>query len=78
MRIRVLVLMRSPTCAKCSTPARPVAAREVDHIVPLSKGGTDHPDNLQGLCRDCHADKTAIEQGKTRRPVIGLDGWPQG
>lgn len=27
---------------------------EVDHIVPQSKGGTDHPDNLQMLCTPCN------------------------
>jgi 5-methylcytosine-specific restriction endonuclease McrA len=24
------------------------------HIMPLSEGGTNHPDNLKTLCRDCH------------------------
>jgi len=36
-------------------------ATEVDHIVPLSQGGPDEWDNLQGLCHDCHAAKTARE-----------------
>lgn len=27
---------------------------EVDHIVPVADGGTDHPDNLRLLCRPCH------------------------
>ena len=29
----------------------------VDHIVPQSKGGTDHPKNLQLLCHTCNATK---------------------
>ena len=29
----------------------------VDHIVPTSKGGTDHPDNLQLLCAACNSTK---------------------
>lgn len=31
----------------------------VDHIVPQSKGGTDHPDNLQLLCGACNSLKGA-------------------
>ena len=27
---------------------------EVDHIVPLAAGGSNHPDNLRTLCRACH------------------------
>ena len=27
---------------------------EVDHVVPRSKGGTDHRDNLQMLCSHCN------------------------
>jgi 5-methylcytosine-specific restriction endonuclease McrA len=31
---------------------------EVDHIVPLSKGGADTPSSMQWLPRDQHIDKT--------------------
>ena len=35
---------------------------EIDHIVPLEQGGSNSMHNLQTLCRDCHAAKTASEQ----------------
>jgi predicted HNH restriction endonuclease len=31
---------------------------EIDHIVPLCKGGTNDINNLQALCRNCHGKKT--------------------
>lgn len=31
----------------------------VDHINPVSKGGLDHVDNLQGLCITCNKSKGA-------------------
>ncbi len=34
----------------------------VDHIVPQSKGGTDHLDNLQLLCNACNSTKGTIDQ----------------
>jgi hypothetical protein len=34
---------------------------EVDHVMRLEHGGTNHIDNLVALCRDCHGKKTAIE-----------------
>lgn len=30
---------------------------EIDHIVPISKGGKSTPDNLQVLCHDCNTEK---------------------
>lgn len=30
------------------------ATFEVDHIIPLYKGGTNHIDNLRALCVECH------------------------
>lgn len=40
-------------CAGCGSAKK----LEVDHIVPLSKGGTNWPSNLQMLCRSCNAKK---------------------
>lgn len=34
---------------------------EVDHKVRLEYGGSNHIDNLVALCRDCHGEKTAME-----------------
>ena len=41
------------TCAECGT----VENLTVDHILPLSKGGTDDLDNLRLLCRSCNSKK---------------------
>ena len=35
---------------------------ELDHIIPLFKGGTNLESNLQALCKRCHAMKSALEQ----------------
>ncbi len=34
----------------------------VDHIVPKSKGGTDHLENLQLLCNHCNSVKGTLDQ----------------
>ncbi len=32
----------------------------IDHVFPVSRGGDNHPDNLQTLCRDCNSRKGAL------------------
>ena len=36
---------------------RQAASAEVDHIIPHSQGGSDHPDNLTILCGHCNTRK---------------------
>ena len=43
-------------CKKCNNLLS--AAYEVDHKVPLYKGGSNHISNLEALCRNCHGVKT--------------------
>ncbi|MBO4856796.1 MAG: HNH endonuclease [Bacilli bacterium] len=30
---------------------------EIDHIIPIARGGKTTPDNLQVLCHDCNKKK---------------------
>lgn len=64
-RRRAAWLREHPLCAHCLQAGRVRAAAEVDHVVPLQHGGQDDDSNLQSLCADCHAIKTAGEAGRT-------------
>jgi hypothetical protein len=48
------------TCRYCSVSlaAEPHLLLEVDHVVPVSKGGLSTPDNLQTLCWRCNRTKS--------------------
>ena len=35
---------------------RPSVCLQVLHILPVAEGGNDHPENLQLLCAECHAE----------------------
>lgn len=49
---------------ECTACGRVHQSNEVDHRVPLEQGGSNELHNLQVLCHDCHAEKTANEQRK--------------
>jgi 5-methylcytosine-specific restriction protein A len=74
--LRRRLLAEEPLCRACAARGRVAAAVELDHIVPLSKGGTNAAGNLQPLCGDCHAAKTAADLGHQAKPQVGVDGWP--
>lgn len=57
-KLRRIVLAESPICNHCGAPAV-----DVDHIIPLSRGGTHDRENLQPLCHACHSRKTVLEDG---------------
>ena len=40
---------------------------EIDHIIPLSQGGSDHPSNMQLLTISQHKEKTARERTSVAR-----------
>lgn len=46
-------------CKHCNDTLK--AWFEVDHIVRLQNGGSNHIDNLVALCRECHGKKTMTE-----------------
>lgn len=50
---------------------------EIDHIVPVCRGGGDEDSNLQSLCKSpCHELKTAKDMGWKPKPPVDVDGWP--
>ena len=57
--IRQLIDDYGELCASCGIEGVPL---ELDHIVPLFKGGKDEIANVQLLCHPCHAEKTAAER----------------
>jgi 5-methylcytosine-specific restriction protein A len=61
-RLRANFLRLHPLCGVCATKGQTVAAKVVDHIVPIKDGGDRFDNsNLQPLCVSCHNRKTAIE-----------------
>ena len=55
VRKRYLVIKRDLyTCSLCN---RTGVALEVDHIIPVCRGGSDRLENLQTLCQDCNRGK---------------------
>ena len=60
--VRKRILEREPLCRQCGTRGVLRAATEIDHVIPLSKGGADVDANRQPLCTQCNADKNHVER----------------
>ena len=50
-------------CVKCHSSRN----LEIDHIIPISKGGKSTYDNLQTLCKRCNKNKSNIIEGYTSK-----------
>lgn len=57
-RIRHEVFKRDGyRCRECGASKDEGATLEIDHIIPIAKGGTNDIDNLQTLCKKCNRGK---------------------
>lgn len=75
-RIRAAHFKANPLCVMCFKAGRVAVATDLDHIIALTNGGTNDPENFQGLCEPCHVTKTNEDLGYTPKVTTGLDGWP--
>ena len=62
----MLVKRDGMVCALCGEPIATLSEVTIDHIVPLSRGGTDRLDNLRLAHEACNK-----RRGNARR--VGLD-----
>jgi len=67
VKLRAAILKRDHhLCQPCLRNGRPTQATAVDHIKPKAKGGTDEPENLEGVCHSCHKIKSKRESAEGR------------
>jgi len=73
-KIRLIILKRDNyLCQTCSRSGRLSAGNTVDHIISKANGGTDEHNNLETICKPCHALKTRQEQSNTSSKVNQLE-----
>jgi len=68
--IRAEKLRLNPYCECAECKGRKVPANTVDHIIPISLGGSStHMSNLQSMTLSCHNKKSAKEKNeKYKKP----------
>lgn len=54
-------------CVECGARVDDGATLHIDHIIPVSKGGSNELDNLQTLCSDCNLNKSDLYQKPRNR-----------
>lgn len=63
---REALFRANPLCVHCERRGLVKLATQRDHIKSLGEGGEDVPENTQGLCDDCHREKSLGEALRAR------------
>lgn len=56
-----ILMLQGQRCPECCADISDRSSRHIDHIMPLSKGGSNGPENIQILCKPCNLQKQAID-----------------
>jgi hypothetical protein len=75
--MRKVLIHEDVSCAKCE---RTGSSMHIDHIIPVSKGGTNTVDNVQVLCYQCNLKKGSKRQltKDTESQPFLICGWKNG
>ncbi|MGH6897290.1 MAG: HNH endonuclease [Geminicoccaceae bacterium] len=72
--LRTAHLRREPWCRLCAIRGQQTRATEVDHVIPLARGGALYdPANLRSLCQGCHVERHG---GRRRVRIDPRSGLP--
>lgn len=74
---RMAYFQDNPLCKHCQAKGKVREARQLDHIIPLDKGGSeDDPANWQGLCVECHRIKSLRDMNSNKLEYgAGRPNW---
>ena len=68
--LRKHFIKKNPICVRCRYKGEIVSATVVDHIIPISQGGSPIDiKNLQSLCERHHNSKSAREGVERRKKI---------
>ena len=68
--LRNYFIQKNPICAQCKRDGNIKSSQCVDHIVPITMGGSPIDiKNLQSLCNSCHNSKSGKEAAEKRNNV---------
>ena len=68
--LRNYFIQKNPLCAQCKRDGIIRGAQMVDHVVPITMGGSPvDQKNLQSLCNSCHAKKSGRESAEKRKNI---------
>jgi 5-methylcytosine-specific restriction endonuclease McrA len=72
---RVLFAKQNGICRCCMKPISSIAVGQVDHVIPLSKGGEHHPSNFMLAHSQCNKEKhnKTLAEHWEWRVLNGLD-----